>query len=108
MWYHLFSVIFHCFNTLFVRILSKILKVRTEISLISAGIFAVHPIHTEAVASIMSMPEKFMFFFAMLSFIMFLSKTKLNLLYSSIFYFAAISSKEPAVILIPVYFILYI
>lgn len=108
LWYHLFSVIFHCFNTLLVYIVCKMLKMRAELSLISAGIFAAHPVHTEAVTSIMSMPEEFMFFFSMLSFIMFLSKTKHNLLYSSIFYAAAIFSKETAVILVIVYFILYL
>lgn len=57
--YHLISVVLHCINTLLVFSFLR-LFFQAEASLIAACLFAVHPIHTEAVSWISGRPYLFL------------------------------------------------
>ncbi len=81
---------------------------------IAALLFAVHPIHTEVVANIKSRDELLCFFFAFLSFIVYLNYARqgklYQLIFASLYLFLSYLSKETVVTfigMIPLVFFLY-
>ena len=101
--FHFFSLIFHCLNSVLVYLMCIRLSFSSKSALFTAAIFAVHPIHTESVASAMSMPEEYMFFFGIMSFLFITYNIKWNYVIASIMFLAALLAKENAVIFIFVY-----
>ena len=55
--YHLFFVLMHALTTVLVYFLALQLTTRSHIALAAAALFAVHPIHTEVVDWIASLPD---------------------------------------------------
>jgi hypothetical protein len=72
-----------------------------QVALLTAALFAVHPIHTEVVANIKSLDEILAFLFCLLSLDLFLEYTKsgkaMSVVGAVICYFIAFLSKESAV-----------
>ncbi len=79
--YHLFSIILHFLNTVlvffFLRLFFKIGP-----SALSAAIFAVHPIHTEAVAWISGRPYLISAFFILATYLLYYKETRITYLLS--------------------------
>jgi tetratricopeptide (TPR) repeat protein len=94
--YHLFSLVYHSAASVFVYLIGIELMLTPAAAFAIAGLFAVHPIHTEAVAWIAGIPDVACgaFYFGSLWF--FLRKRPLL---SCLFFFAALLSKEMAVTL---------
>lgn len=101
--FHLFNLIFHCLNSVLIYLMCIRLSFSSKSALFTAAIFAVHPVHTESVASAMSMPEEYMFFFGIMSFLFITSNIKWNYVIASVMFLAALLAKENAVIFIFVY-----
>jgi len=115
---HLFSVI--CFVLCVLAIfyflskyLLKKIKYGDDIAFFATALFAIHPIHTEAVANVKSLDEILSLLFICLTFIFSLkyidSKKPLNLAAGLVSFFLALLSKEYAiflVLLIPMLFYL--
>jgi tetratricopeptide (TPR) repeat protein len=106
------------FNGLFLHIVISILVFliifeivgRRNIALITALIFAVHPIHTGRVTNITAGFDLFGIFFMLLAFYFYVKFSKLNLkkyfLFSLLFFLIAVFSSEEAIVL-PLIIILY-
>ncbi|MBK9108390.1 MAG: hypothetical protein IPM92_08455 [Saprospiraceae bacterium] len=107
---HLWNVLFFsllCF-LLFVT-LKKLLDYRykdiaTLIALLTAILFALHPIHTEVVANVKSLDEIFVLLFCVLSFRSILTYHQnyqsINLFAASLWFLCAVFSKENAVVFV--------
>jgi len=76
-------------------------------ALLAALLFAVHPVHTEAVDWISGMMEPLYTLFGLLSFYVFLDlekrRRRASLLLSALLFLAALFSKETAVLLLPLF-----
>jgi protein O-mannosyl-transferase len=68
--YHLVSIIIHTANTLFVFVLLGIFF-KTEASFLGAALFAIHPIHSEAVAWISGIGHLLIGFFILLTYLLY-------------------------------------
>ena len=133
--YHFVNIVFHAVTTIFLFLILLMLFGKNEngilASLLSASIFAVHPVHTEAVSFISSRTDVLATMFFFLSLYNFLiyrgyvlpkfqkekSKDKKHppeikqtgmkyLLYSLLFYFLGLLSKE-MIITLPIIFLLF-
>lgn len=108
--YHLVSVLFHVCSTVLVFLLAIILlhdKATTSkgisIPLVAAVIFAVHPIHTEAVAWVAGVPDLSYSFFCLLSLYLYIkSENRYNMDYfiSVSAFFVGTLCKEPALTIV--------
>jgi Tfp pilus assembly protein PilF len=103
--YHLVNVLLHALVSMLVYLLcARIFRSETA-ALIAAFIFAVHPIHTEAVAWISGRAELWAAFFALLSWLFYLRSNESTILRREDFvaslalFFAALLSKENALVL---------
>jgi len=105
--FHLFNIIFHCLNGILLYILCLRLYLTARAALFTAIIFAVHPVHTDVVASAITMSEELIVFFGILSFLFLISTIKGKYFIASILFLAALLAKENAVMLIAVYFGLF-
>ncbi|MDD3374783.1 MAG: tetratricopeptide repeat protein [Candidatus Omnitrophica bacterium] len=107
---HLMSVIIHLLNCFFVFLIIKQIAKNFWISFLSSLIFAVHPIHVEAVAPIFNYMGILASFFALFSFWAFVKSDSMrNLKYvilSVVLFLFSVFSKEEAIIL-PGIFVLY-
>ena len=109
--YHFFNIIFHLFTCLLVFYILKIFIKNDLTVLLAVIIFAVHPVHSEAVTGVVGRAEVFSTFFFCAGWLFFLknflSEKKSMILYacSLIAYFLAIASKENSVVLPAVLFI---
>jgi Tfp pilus assembly protein PilF len=75
-----------------------------SVPFIAALLFAVHPIHTEAVTWVAGLPEVSFTFFSFLAFYLYMlsdNKITRNYIFSVLFFFAASLCKETALILLP-------
>ena len=98
--FHFFNITINAFNSSLLFLLLFFLLGDVYISLFAAVIFSFHPIHTEAVANVAGRPEIMCTFFVLLSWILFEIKGKhiYTRLFGSIFFLAAMLSKETAII----------
>ncbi|HOD12393.1 MAG TPA: tetratricopeptide repeat protein [Candidatus Omnitrophota bacterium] len=107
---HLTSLLLHLGTTFLVFLLISQMALSKKTGLITALIFAVHPIHVEAVAPIFNYMGVLASFLSLLSFWFFLQSTKTGdkkyFLFSVVFCFLAIFAKEEAIVL-PAIFVLY-
>jgi len=101
--YHAFSLLYHTAAGVFVYLIALELMLAPGIALAIAALFAVHPIHTEAVAWIAGIPDVAcgaFYFGAVWCFLRYLHETRLSWLFGSCTMFlAALLSKEMAVTL---------
>jgi len=100
--YHLTNIIFHLANVLLVEALVYVLHKNKKLSISTALLFALHPLHVGAVAYVSGRTELVYVFFMLLSLILFakfVRKEAKNTAYLfSVFFFAcAIFSKETTV-----------
>ena len=110
--YHLTNIILHALNAVLIYILVNLLFKKKEISLIVSALFAIHPIHTQAVTYISGRADLLAGFFIFLSLIFFV-KHRNNNVETKKYYWGAVAcfmlallSRESAVIL-PFILILY-
>lgn len=110
MMYHLTNLILHILvSLLFYNLLLK-LKTGDKVSLILSVLYAIHPMHVNAVSWIVGRNDLLLALFGLLSFLAFIkfsiTKSKRFLILSLISYFFAMLTKESG-ILIPIIFIIY-
>ena len=103
--FHLFSLILHIAVVLMVFYAGRQLFKNWRVAWLAAILFAVHPVHTEAVDWIASFPDLLMALFFLIAFYAYGRWTTLNwkrwVLLTMIFVLALLS-KEPALMLVPV------
>jgi tetratricopeptide (TPR) repeat protein len=100
--FHLFNIIFHIFNCILALLLCIRLKIPQNIALLIIIIFAVHPIHTDAVASAVGIQEEFVFFFGLSSILFITSEIKFKYVIACILFTAALFSKENGISFFPI------
>ncbi len=110
--FHLNSVVWHVGVTLLVYILIYLLSEDRMFALITALLFAVHPVHTEAVTWISGLPYVLYTFFGLLGLVIFvlIDKEKLNrnwIVTSALSFGLAILSSEKAIVL-PLLCVVYV
>lgn len=105
--YHVFNIVIHLINTFLVYKLLLKLKIKNNVSIISALIFGVHPVLTQAVAWIPGVNDLLVGLFflpSLLYLINFLEGNSLKDLFFYILFFAlSLFTKESAILLIFVY-----
>lgn len=109
--YHLTNILLHAANTVILLFILRLLLPNTTAVVFGAVIFAVHPLHTEAVNAINFREDLLVTFFFLLSFFLFLKglmTDKMGIVgaFSLLFYTCALFSKESAVTL-PAIVLLY-
>lgn len=108
--YHIFNLLFHIAASLFVYLIAIELAIPAGLALVIAAIFAVHPIHTEAVTWIAATPDVACGAFAFASIWAFLkskySENRVWLFVSAGLFFGALLAKEMAIPLPAVLFLL--
>jgi len=101
--FHLVNLIYFFISISLIFVLAKILTNNFVFSFVTAFIFLIHPINSETVNWIASVPELTLTIFVLLSTIFYIKYRETNatkkLLAAAIFYFLAILSKEPAILL---------
>lgn len=102
--HHVFNIIYYVIVCcLFYKLLLKWFPIlSSDILLLMALLFAVHPIHTEVVANIKSRDELLALLFFLLSAITFVPGSTKSILLSSFYFFLALLSKEGAIMLLPI------
>ena len=107
-YYHLFNVVFHALCVVLLFLLLNMLFGNINLSFLAGLIFALHPIHTEAVSWISGGHYVFSSVFFLASFIFYIKTDKsiINLLWSAVFFvFCFLSGNSVA--MLPVLFIFY-
>jgi tetratricopeptide (TPR) repeat protein len=108
--YHLTNIIIHVLAALCIYWLINIIFRDNLISLFTAALFVVHPVHTEAVAYISGRADPMAFLFMLLSLIFYIknlnSGSITSFIIMSLSYISAILSKESSIIL-PLMIVLY-
>ena len=103
--FHAVNMLFHAADTLLVYFLIGLLFRRRGLAFLSALLFATHPIHTEAVIWVASLPEVSVTFFYLAALILYVLPESLNRpagryrIGSLLAFFLALLSKEMAVTL---------
>ena len=101
--YHVFSLLYHTAASVFVYLIGLELMLAPGFALAIAALFAVHPVHTEAVAWIAGIPDVAcgaFYFGAVWCFLRHLRESRTSWLFGSCtMFFAALLSKEMAVTL---------
>lgn len=109
--YYIFNILLHFLNALLLFLLLEKLLQNRVISLLIAGLFAVHPINSEAVVYLSSRSDLLVTLFLLLSFYYFLkfeeSKKESYFLFTLFLFILALLSKESALILPPLIFAWY-
>jgi len=107
---HLSNVLLHLLNSFLVFLLVDAITKKRKVAFLSSLIFAVHPIHVEAVAPIFNYMGLLASMFSLASFWMFVKsdglKQKYYALGAVLLFFLALFSKEEAIVL-PAIYILY-
>lgn len=100
--YHLFNVIMHFINALFIYWLTFFYTKKRVLALACGLIFAAHPVHTEAVSAIFGRPEILATLFSLWSWWLFVKRDRHRsyLLLSQFLFLLALLSKESAVVTI--------
>lgn len=112
MGYHFTNLVLHVANTITFLCLLNLISVGNRIALISSIIFAIHPVHIQAVNAINFREDLMVTFFYLLSLICFIRGLnsgvgKRDFILSLLFYFLALLSKETALTL-PIICFLYL
>jgi len=108
--FHTVNVLFHLGNTILVLVLIYKLTKSFPVSLITAALFAVHPMHVESVAWIMGRKDVLSTFFMLAAFIFYLTYLADN---RGVYYvlslagFIIAAMAKPMVIMVPVLLILF-
>lgn len=101
--FHLVSVLLHVSVTYLVYLVVKEITARQLLAIISAGLFAVHPVHAEPVAWISAQPESLFALFSLLAFYSYLKYARTRHVSQLVFvfglYFSALLCKETAMVL---------
>lgn len=99
--YHLFNILIHYANCLLVYWLCEHYLERKLLALFCSLLFAVHPIHSEAVAAVYGRPEILASFFLLISWLTYSKSRSYGYFYivSLISYFFALLSKESGIVL---------
>ncbi|MDP8215064.1 MAG: tetratricopeptide repeat protein [Candidatus Euphemobacter frigidus] len=102
--YHLFKLLLHLANVILLYFYLRLLGVPSNIRVVSAALFALHPAQTETITCISFLDEPLMFFWFMLTLIAAtrsLSGNSGGAWYSIslLFYILSLASKEPAIVL---------
>ncbi len=97
--FHVINIIIHAINSFLVFYLIKMFTRRDWVAILSFGLFLAHPIHTEAVTSLVGRAE-LLAFFGGISAMIFFEKKKY--LWSALAFFFAIMSKETAIMVLPI------
>jgi tetratricopeptide (TPR) repeat protein len=101
--YHFTNIIFHILNSWLVFIIFQKLRQSFNVSILSALLFAIHPLHVESVAWAAERKDVLYTFFLLLSLINYLkfddSNSKKYYIYSILFFLASCLSKGMAVVL---------
>ena len=109
-WYHFSSIVFHALISILVFLIINGMFNNKNTSLVSALIFASHPIHTERVANITGGFDLLGVFFMLLSFYLYIKFSKNNdkkyFLLSLILFLIAVFSSEEA-LMMPLLIIVY-
>jgi len=107
--YHLTNLILHVLCTISLFLLLNILFANWRVSLMAALIFAVHPIHTEAVTAIANRSDLLAMFFFSWSFFLYIMKRSSLWYYllSIISFLLALLAKEVVAVMLPVMLIFY-
>ncbi len=100
-WFHVVNILIHALNCLLLFWLVDTLFNNKRLSYASMVLFLVHPIHTEAVASIVGRAELLSFFWSFVTIYFFIKRK--NIL-SAVSFLLALWSKESAIMVIPVIF----
>lgn len=103
---HLFSLLLYLALLWLLFELLKAWKVDTKVILLTLGLFALHPTHTEVVANIKSQDELWMLLWLSLSLGFWERYTEgrhRQIWWSSVFYMLALFSKESALLFLPVF-----
>lgn len=99
--YHFFNLLFHVAASLFVYLIAVELAIPVGAALLAASVFAVHPIHTEAVTWIAAVPDVACGAFAFASVWAFLrskyGENRTWLVVSAALFFVALMAKEMAI-----------
>lgn len=105
--FHLAMMLLHVLNTALVYLLALRIVSRTRVALVAAALFAVHPIHTETVDWIASLPDLMMTAFVVLAVWRFArddaAPDARQIPLHCAVYLAALLSKETGVVLLPLY-----
>ena len=99
LYYHLVSIFLHLLNVFLVYRLFQKLFQNEKISFLGALLFAAHPVHTEAVSYLPSRGDLLAGFFCLSSLLLFRSPKRFQRLLSLFLFGFALLSKESAVIL---------
>ena len=109
--WHLLNVAIHIVVCLLVFDLLKRLSFDTMLSLLLAAIFAVHPVHVESVSWISGSPDILLSLFFLASLLLNLRKgdkhDQFAYLTSIVLYALALGTKEIAMLLFPIYFLIF-
>lgn len=101
--YHLTNVTFHILTALAIFWFVRILFGNISLSFLTAFLFLLHPVHTEAVSYISGRADPMVMFFMMISFCLYLNscskQTVLNIGFMSFCYLCALLSRENGLIL---------
>jgi hypothetical protein len=105
--FHLFFALTHALNTILVHFLTMQVTARTRIAVAAAALFAVHPIHTEVVDWIASMPDLMVTTLTILAVWWFAreqaSPRGPQIAGHCALFLAALLSKETGIVLLPLY-----
>lgn len=103
--FHITNIILHALNAVLIYLFLELLFKRREIPLISALLFAIHPIHTQAVTYIAGRADLLALGFLLLAMLMFIKyraceneKNKWYYLGTIVFFVFALLSRESAVV----------
>ena len=107
--FHFLMMLIHTANALLVFFLFSRLSPRfsgsREAALFAAALFAVHPIHTEAVVWVAALPDVLVTLLALVLLVRFIrqnaSPSRLQIVGYGVLYFAALLTKETGVVLLP-------
>ncbi len=111
--YHLFNLFLHLSNALLVYCLVWLLSKKKTVPFLAALLFAVHPVHTEAVTYISGRGDPLAAFFSLLSLLCFIKFTgqegarKAAFYTVSVVFFAMAAFAKESALALPAFFVLY-
>lgn len=107
--YHLDNVLLHFLCSVLCYLVIKEIFNKKDVAVIAAVLFAVHPVHTEAVSWVSGRAELLSAFFALLSILVFIKNraSKPYYILSIVLYFLGLLSKESAAV-VPIILAAYI
>jgi len=101
--FHSFNILFHAINSVLMFILLEKFNLGRRTVFIAALLFAIHPIHTEAVASAVGMTELLAFLFVTVGAIMLFQRNKIYASFAPVFLFLSFLSKETSIVFLVFY-----